>query len=108
LLVATQNVLAVHTAAIPISPDADIDTSAGSAPAIDINVDPGAPVGSIATAVAIDIDIHVGTPVRPVSVAAPPTDVDVDIAALLRSCPVTAPTLVTWAHLCAMIPFILR
>jgi hypothetical protein len=47
--------LAAHTAAIPISPHADIDIpSAGSALAIDINVDPRAPVGPIATMVAID------------------------------------------------------
>ena len=90
LPVATQNVLAVHTAAIPIPPHADIDIpSAGSAPAI-------------------DIDIHPGAPVRPVSVAAPRADVDVDIAALLPLRPVTARTFATRAHLSATIALILR
>ena len=71
LPVATQNVLAVHTAAIPIPP-------------------------------------HAGAPVRPVSVAAPRADVDVDIAALLPLRPVTARTFATRAHLSATIALILR
>ena len=90
LPVATQNVLAAHTAAIPIPPHADIDIP---------------PAGSATT---IDIDIHPGAPVGPVSVAAPPADVDIDIATLLRPRPVTPRTFVTRAHLCATIPLILR
>jgi hypothetical protein len=89
LLVATQKVLAAHTAAIPISPHADIDVpSSGAVPAI-------------------DIDVHPGAPICPISVAAPSADIDVDIGALLRPRPLTARTFVARAHLGASIAFVL-
>jgi hypothetical protein len=90
LLVATQNVLAAHTAAISISPHADIDVpSSGAVPAI-------------------DIDIHPGAPICPISVAAPSADIDVDVGALLRPRPLSARTFVARAHLGASIAFVLR
>src|SRR6185295_5335542 len=90
LLVATQNVLAAHTAAIPISPHADIDVP---------------PSGAVP---AIDIDTHPGAPICPCSVAAPSADIDVDIGALLRPRPLSARTFVARAHLGASIAFVLR
>jgi hypothetical protein len=89
LLVATQNVLAAHTAAIPISPHADIDVP---------------PSGAVP---AIDIDTHPGAPICPCSVAAPSADIDVDIGALLRPRPLSARTFVARAHLGASIAFVL-
>jgi len=89
LLVATQNVLAAHTAAIPISPHADIDVP---------------PSGAVP---AIDIDTHPGAPICPCSVTAPSADIDVDIGALLRPRPLSARTFVARAHLGA-IAFVLR
>jgi hypothetical protein len=90
LLVATQNVLAAHTAAIPISPHADIDApSSGAVPTIDIGIHPRAPI-------------------CPISVAAPCADIDVDIGALVRPRPLTARTFVARAHLGASIAFVLR
>jgi hypothetical protein len=94
LLVATQNVLAAPTAAIPISPDADADADAD--------------VPSSTAVSAIDIDTHPGAPNCPISVAAPSADIDVDIGALLRLRPLTARTFVARAHLGASIGFVLR
>jgi hypothetical protein len=82
LLVATQQLLAANRG-IPIAPHVDVDIpSAGSAPAI-------------------DIDIHPHAPVRSVSVGAPSADIDVDIATLVRR--LTAHTSVARAHLRASI-----
>jgi len=88
LLVAAQQLLAASRG-IPIAPHVDVDIpSAGSAPAIDIDIQPRAPV-------------------RSVSVGAPSADIDVDIATLVR--PLTASTFVARAHLRAAIaPFFLR
>lgn len=87
LPVATQQLLAAN-GGIPIGPHVDVAIpSAGSAPAI-------------------DIDIHARAPVRSVSVSAPAADIDVDIATLVR--PLTASTFVARAHLRASIaPFFL-
>jgi len=90
LPVATQQLLAANRG-IPIGPHVDVAIlSAGSAPAIDI-----------------DIDIHPRASVRSVSVSAPAADIDVNIATLVR--PLTASTFVARVHLRASIaPFFLR
>ena len=69
LTIATQNVFtadrAARAAVAVTAPDADIDVgSPGAAvPAIDINVDPRAPIGSEAVATMVDVDIDIAAAV---------------------------------------------
>jgi hypothetical protein len=85
LPVAAQDVLAVARP-IAVAPHVDVGVaSAGSAAAIDINVDSRTPLGPVSIAApATDVDIDIGAPLGPASVATP-SAVGIDVAGALLS-----------------------